>query len=350
MVGRKERKLRASLTGSSVVIASIQVLVGILLISAVLVGALAGGQAQAAAVAKGGTVRLGIIQIVEHPALDAARNGFLDVLKEAGYEQGKNLLVDFQNAQGDMSIAQTIARKFALDNKDLILAIATPTAQAMANADKDTPILITAVTDPVAAGLVKSLESPGTNVTGTTDMTPVRKQFELLKRIFPKAKKVGILYNAGEVNSVVQAKLAEKAAKDLGLTLVHSTASNSSEVMQATQALVGRADVIYVPTDNTFVSAFEAVANVANKYKIPIIGGEESVVDRGGIATVGINYYKLGRQTGQMALKVLQGAKPASMPIEDQDEIDLVLNLKAAKLLGVSIPDALIKEAARVIK
>ncbi len=342
MIGRQSRKslLRALVAPLAVSLAAVMGF-----------GTVSVGVAEAAAsTAKLKTIRVGIIQIVEHPALDAARNGFLDVLKEAGYEQGKTLLVDFQSAQGDMSIAQTIARKFALDGKDFILAIATPTAQAMANATKEIPILITAVTDPVAAGLARSLENPGGNVTGTTDMTPIRKQFELLKQIFPKAKRVGILYNAGEVNSVVQVKIAEKAAKDLGLTLVQSTASNSSEVMQATQALVGRADVLYVPTDNTFVSAFEAVVSVANKYKIPVIGGEESVVDRGGIATVGINYYRLGRQTGAMALKVLQGAKPATMPIESLDDIDLVLNAKAAKLLGVTLPDALVKQAARVIK
>lgn len=295
-------------------------------------------------------VHISIMQIIDHPALDAARQGFLDGLAAQGYKPGKNLQVEWYSAQGDMSTARTIAQKFVQENVDLVLAIATPTAQAMANATRKIPILITAVTDPVAAGLVKSLSHPGTNVTGTTDMNPVKEQLALVKRFLPRARTVAVLYNAGEINSVVQVKLARQAAKELGLQLLEATASNSSEVLSAAQSVVGRCDAVYIPTDNTFVSAFDAVANVTLKNRIPVIGGEESIVNRGGLATIGINYYQLGWQTAEMAVRVLKGAKPATMPVESQKRFDLVINLKAAEQLGISVPAAVLKEAQRVIR
>lgn len=295
-------------------------------------------------------VRIGIIQIVEHPALDAAREGFIKALEDNGFVQGKNLEIDIKVAQGDMSLARAIAAKFASDNLDLVLAIATPTAQAMASATKTIPILITAVTDPVAAGLVKSMEKPGGNVTGTTDMNPVKDQLKLIRDLVPKAKRVGIIFNSGEVNSLVQVELARKYAKELGFTLVEAVASSSGEVMSAALSLVGRVDAIYVPTDNTVVAAFEAVAQVARMNRIPVISGESSVVERGGLATIGIDYFKLGQQTGKMALRVLAGAKPAEMPVEAQSDMTLVLNLKAAKELGLSIPADILKRASKVIE
>jgi putative ABC transport system substrate-binding protein len=196
-------------------------------------------------------IRIGIMQIVEHPALDASRNGFIQRLAELGFEEGKNTEFSIQNAQGDMAIAQSIAGKFVSENVDMILAIATPTAQAAAKATQDIPIMITAVTDPVAAGLADSIERPGTNVTGTSDLTPVRKQLELLKRIFPEAEHVGVIYNAGETNSLVQVDVAREAARILGLQLIEVTVSSSSGVYEAAQSLVGRVDAVYVPTDNS---------------------------------------------------------------------------------------------------
>ena len=288
-------------------------------------------------------VKIGIIQIVEHPALDAARKGFQDVLKEKGWAD--KVTYDYQNAQGDMPTAQTIAEKFAADKDDLILAIATPTAQAAAKATNSIPILITAVTDPVTAGLVKSLDQPGTNVTGTTDMNPVDKQIELLKQLVPGAKRIGVIYNAGEVNSGVQVKLVKQVAQGLGLTVVEATVANSNDVSQAAQSLVGRVDAIYVPTDNTVVSAAAAVIQVAEKAKLPIVSGERSVVDAGALATIGIDYYKLGRQTGEMAIQVLQGKKPADLPVEAQKEYAVVVNGKAAKAIGVNIPQAILDKA-----
>lgn len=291
-------------------------------------------------------LKVGIIQIVEHPALDAARQGFIDVMSENGYVEGENIIYDYQNAQGDMSTANTIAQKFSIDKPDLILAIATPTAQAVANVIKDIPILITAVTDPVDAGLVNSAEKPGTNVTGTTDMNPIDKQLELVLKFKPEAQKVGIVYNAGESNSVVQVKIAREVAKDLGIELIEATADTSANVLQAALSLANRVDAIYVPTDNTVVSAIESVVMVAEEFDLPMIVGEDNSVRSGGLATVGIDYYRLGRQTAEMALKVIKGeAEPATMPIERQKEMKLVINAEAAKAMGVTIPDEL-REAA----
>ncbi|MFS8583128.1 MAG: ABC transporter substrate-binding protein, partial [Limnochordales bacterium] len=251
--------------------------------------------------------------------------------------------------QGDFGPALTIAQKFAADGVDLVLAIATPAAQAAAQVLRDTPILITAVTDPVAAELVDSIERPGTNVTGTSDLTPVRAQLELLTMLAPSARRVGVIYNAGEVNSVVQVNLAKAAAADLGLEVVEATAANSSEVLSAAQSLVGRVDALYVPTDNTVVSAIESVVLVAERARLPLIAGEDLSVEQGALATVGIDYYQLGRQTADMALRVLQGENPAEMSIEYQNEINLVVNLSAAQRMGVTIPEDLLANAARVI-
>jgi putative ABC transport system substrate-binding protein len=295
-------------------------------------------------------VKLGIIQIVEHPALDAARKGFLETLAANGYVEGKNLQVDFQNAQGDQSTLQAIARKFVQDKKDLILAIATPSAMAMANETRDIPILITAVTDPVEAKLVKSMEKPGTNVTGTTDMNPIMEQLQLLKELVPDAKKVGVIYNSSEVNSQVQVKIVKQEAPALGLTVVEAPVTASSEVVQAAQSLVGRVDAIYVPTDNTVVSSVAGVIQVAEKHKLPVIAGESNTVEAGALGTIGIDYYKLGQQTGEMALRVLKGEKPQDMPVEKQKDLSIVLNAKAAAAFGVTIPEELKKKASKIIE
>ena len=290
-------------------------------------------------------LKIGIVQIVEHPALDGARQGFLEALKAGGYEEGKNLTVDYQNAQGDQSVLQSIAQKFASSKPDLVLAIATPSAQAMASASKDIPILITAVTDPVAAKLVNSMDKPGKNVSGTTDMNPLKEQFELMKKLIPTAKKVGVIYNAGEINSQVQVDMAKKVAANLGLTVVEATVTTSADVLQAAQSLVGKVDTIYVPTDNMVVSAAQSVVQVTNKNKIPVISGESSVVDKGALATIGINYKKLGKQTGDMALRIFKGEKPQDMPIESQKEFDTVLNKANISLLGLTVPEDILKNA-----
>lgn len=314
-----------------------------LLVAALLVLVLAFG-AQAA------PLKVGITQIVEHPSLDAARQGFIERMAELGYAEGADVTYDIQSAQGDLATAQTIARKFQSDGVDLILAIATLTAQAAAHIIKDIPILITAVTDPVTADLVESIARPGTNVTGTSDLTPVKAQLELLKEILPNATRVGVVYNAGEVNSVVQVDIAREAAAQLGLTLVEATAGNSSEVLQAAQSLQGRVDAIYVPTDNTVVSALESVVLVAERAKLPLIAGEADSVAKGALATIGIDYYQLGRQTADIAYRVLQGEDPAEISVEYLEEQNVVVNLGAAQRMGVTIPESVLAKAVEVIE
>ena len=295
-------------------------------------------------------VKLGIVQIVEHPSLDAARQGFLDLLKEQGYAEGDKLVVDYQNAQGDQGNLQTIARKLVQDKSNLVLAVATPSAMMMANETADIPILITAVTDPVSAKLVKSMEKPETNVTGTTDMNPVKDQLQLVKDIVPGAKKIGIIYNASENNSQVQVDAAEKVASELGVELVKVTVTASSEVMQAAQSLVGRVDAMYLPTDNMVISSLAAVLKVAEENKIPVIAGESDSVENGALATIGIDYYQLGRTTGEMALRIIKGEKPQEMAIQSQAGSELVINLQAAERMGVTVSEELQAKAKKVIK
>lgn len=320
----------------------------ILLLAAVLSVGLIGCGSETTGSDSSETVKLGIIQIVEHPSLDAARSGFLDVLKENGYVEGENLQVDYENAQGDQANLQTIARKFVQQQCDLVLAVATPSAMAMANETTDIPILITAVTDPVSAKLVNSLEKPGTNVTGTTDMNPVKDQLQLIKDIVPNVKKVGVIYNSSEINSQIQVDIAEEAAPQLGLEIVKMPITASNEVVAAAQSLVGKADAIYLPTDNMVVASVSAVVKVAEDKKIPLFASEQESVKKGAVATVGIDYYELGRTTGEMALRILKGEKPQDMPIESQEGSNIVINMQAASRMGVSIPVE-IKEKAHTI-
>jgi len=318
---------------------------GLLLVGAIMVFALSGCGGGEEAATESEQVTIGITQIVEHPALDAARQGFIDALVEGGYKEGENVVYDVANAQNDKSNALTIAQKFTNDKVDMIFAISTPSAQAASQATADIPILITAVTDPVEAGLVDSMEAPGTNVTGTTDMNPIAEQLDLIKKFVPDAKKVGVIFNAGEVNSEVQVKIAREVAKDIGLEVVEVSVATTADVSQAAASLADRVDAIYVPTDNTVVAALEAVIKVAEENDIPVIAGEGDSVERGALATFGIDYYELGKQTGEMAIKVLSGEDPAGMPIETQKNMKLYLNKKAAEAMGVEIPEDLLSEA-----
>ncbi|RXT13570.1 ABC transporter substrate-binding protein [Ammoniphilus sp. CFH 90114] len=295
-------------------------------------------------------LKIGVTQIVEHPALDAARKGFVDYLNENGYKEGEQVTYDFQSAQGDMNTATSIAQKFSGDKVDLILAIATPTAQAAAQATKDIPILITAVTDPVVAKIVPDMDKPGANVTGTSDMNPIKEQLNLIKEIKPDAKKVGVIYNSGEANSVVQIEQAKALAPELGLELVERAVTNSSEVKQAAESFSG-IDAFYVPTDNTVVSALDTVLMVAEQLKLPVVAGEGESVKNGALVTYGIDYYELGRQTGEMAVRVLNGeAKPADMAIETQKNLQLFVNKKAAERFGITLPQKMLDDADEVIE
>ncbi|MBE5961469.1 MAG: ABC transporter substrate-binding protein [Lachnospiraceae bacterium] len=289
--------------------------------------------------------KIGVCQLVTHDALDASYQGFVDGLKDAGYVEGENITIDYQNAQGDASNCNTIATKLVNEDCDLILAIATNAAQSCANATKDIPILVTAVTDPAEAGVVETNEVPGGNVSGTSDLTPVKKQMELLVKLLPEAKKVAILYCSSETNSQIQADMAKTEAESLGLETQFATISSLNEVQQVVQSLVGKVDVIYTPTDNMIASGMDTVAMIANGNGVPIICGEEGMVEKGGLATYGINYYNLGKQTAAQAVKILKGeAEPAAMPIEYLEDVTLKINEEVATELGISIPDDLKQE------
>jgi len=286
--------------------------------------------------------KIGVIQLIEHPALDKSYKGFVDGLAEAGYKDGENITIDYQNAQGEQANCVTIANKFVNDRDDLIFAIATPAAQAVANLTKEIPILITAVTDPATAKLVKSNKMPETNVSGTSDLTPVAAQIRLLKRLVPESKTVGLLYCSSEANSIFQINLAKEACAESGLSFIEGSVSNSNEIQQVCQSLVGKVDAFYVPTDNMLAAGMANVAMVANEAKIPVICGEDGMVASGGLATYGINYYELGKLTAMQAVKVLRdGAKPAEMPIEYLEKFDFSYNKETAEKIGINIPDGL---------
>lgn len=296
---------------------------------------------------------IGITQIVEHPALDAARDGFIAALEEAGYKEGEDVVYDLQNAQGDFTNAISIAQKFKDDKVDLIVAIATPTAQAALQVNREIPIVINAVTDPVAASLAKSWESSGNNLTGMSDAAPNKQQVELIPLFLPEAKNVGTIYNAGEANSVVQIEVARETCKELGLNLIEVTVSNSSEVLMAAQSLAGRVEAIYIVTDNTVVSALESVIKVCNQEKIALILADPSTVDKGALASYGIDYYSLGKKSGEIAIQILKGAKPSDIPIQtitDPKDLQFVVNLDTAKILGLSISEEILKDADKIIK
>ena len=295
-------------------------------------------------------ITIGISQIVQHQALDDAREGFKQAFVDAGYVEGTDIEFDEQNAQGEQATASTIAAKFAADKVDLVLAIATPTAQAAAQTIIDIPVLFTAVTEPKEAGLVESWEKPGSNISGTSDLNPVKEQLELIQEILPDAQTVGIIYSSGEVNSDVQVELAKEAAKDLGLTIKEATVTNSSEVAQATVSL-GDVDAIYIPTDNRVTEGLEAVIQYSESNQIPLFGAENGQVERGAIATYGISYTDLGYQTGQMAIRILEdGENPADMPVETLDTIEFILNPVAAERMGVTLSEELIAKADRIIE
>ncbi len=304
-----------------------------------------GGAASSSAAASAGKmVNIGVAQLLTHPALDATLKGFKDALASQGFEEGKNVSYDIQNAQGEQSNCITIANTFANKKPDLILAIATPTAQAVAKVISDTPVLVTAVTDPAEAKLVASNEKPGRNVSGTSDKTPVKEQISLLKEIVPNIQNIGILYTSSETNSQLQAKWAQAACEELGLKSQVFTISNTNEIQQVAQSMVGKVQAVYIPTDNMLASGMKTVAAVTTSAKLPLIVGEVGPVENGGLCTVGINYEKLGYQTGLMAAKVLKGeAKPADMPIEYQNEYDISYNGSVAKQIGVTLPEKILK-------
>lgn len=307
--------------------------------TAMLIVVLAAGCSSSGKSSDKSDLKIGIIQYMDHVALDNAREGFIAALADNGYVDGDNITIDLQNAQGDQSNLSTISDRFVSNKENLILAIATPATQAVAGKTTEIPILATAVTDYESARLVNSNAAPGGNVTGTSDMNPVKEQIDLLVKLVPTAKTVGVLYTSSEVNSVTQAQIAKKSIEALGLKYVEVTISNSNDVQQATQTLVGQCDAIYIPTDNVLASAMPQVHSVTAQSKTPVICGESSMLDGGGLATLGINYKDLGYQTGLMAVKILKGeAKPATMPIETATKFDFKINGTIAEEIGLTIP------------
>lgn len=285
---------------------------------------------------------IGISQYAEHVALDSAREGFIDALKDNGYVEGENVTFDIQNAQGDQSNLSTISDRFVGNKVDLVLAIATPAAQSIAGKTTEIPILATAITDFVEARLVDSNEAPGKNVTGTTDMNPIKEQIDLLVKLVPDAKTIGVIYTASEPNSVVQAAIAKESIENLGLNYTEVTVTNTNDVQQATQSLVDQCDAIYIPTDNILASAMPTVYGVTAETKTAVVCGETGMVSNGGLATLGINYYDLGYQTGKMAISILKGeANPAYMPIQTPAGYDFAINGTIAEEFGIEIPSDL---------
>ncbi|GAA2090398.1 MULTISPECIES: ABC transporter substrate-binding protein [Brevibacterium] len=297
---------------------------------------------------EGESYSIGISQLVQHPALDASAEGFKEAFADAGYTEGENVEFDLQNANGEQATAVSIAQSFATDGHDLVLAIATPAAQAAAQAIMDAPVLFTSVTDPVAADLVDSLEQPGGNVTGTSDLASIPEQFDLLAQLVPDAETVGIVYSSGEVNSEVQVDAAKEAAQGHGIEIAEQTVTTANDIGQAVSAL-GDVDAIYVPTDNMVVSGIGSLVQSAESAGIPVIGAEAGTVEGGAAATLGIDYHELGKQTGEMALRILEeDADPAETPVETASKTTYVVNEAAAEAQGVEIPAEILDQAEKV--
>lgn len=309
-------------------------------------GLMAGCGGEKKEAAKKEKVNVGIVQLVEHAALDAANKGFVDGLASKGFKEGQNITFDRQNAQADQSNLQNIAHRFTNNKVDLICAIATPAAQTVANVTKDIPIVGTAITDYAAAKLVKDNAKPGTNVTGTTDMNPVEAQLDLALKLVPGAKAIGTIYCSSEVNSQLQVDILKKAAAVKKVEIKEATVSTVNDIQQAARSLVGKVDALYIPTDNVLASAMPTLVMVTEEAKLPVICGEGGMVKAGGTATLGVDYYKLGVQTGEMAADILNGkSKPADMAIQAQKDFDIIVNLEGAKKIGLTIPEEVLKKA-----
>ncbi len=306
-------------------------------------------QASTAAPA-GETKRVAITSIIEHPALDAIRKGVEDELKERGFEEGKNLKVDFQSAQGSTATAGQIAKKFVGDKPDVIVAIGTPSAQSMVAATKTIPVVYSGVTDPVAAKLVPSWEASKTNVTGVSDVLPLAPQIDLMKKLVPTLKSVGYVYSPGEVNStIVLDELKAELAKS-GITVAAAPAQRTSEVLTAARSLKGKADLIYTSLDNNVVSSYESMYKVAVENKIPLMAADTASVKRGAVAALGVNYYDIGRKTGDVVVRVLNGEKPGDIASQRMETQDLVVSKKHAAEEGITLSEELLKEAKEVLE
>jgi len=282
--------------------------------------------------------RIGISQFITHQSLDATREGFVDELAKQGYVEGKNIEIDLQNAQGEQRNLKTISQQLA-ESSDVVLAIATPSAQSLANTTQTTPVIFSAVTDPVSAKLVESREHPGGNVTGTSDQSSdaISIQINLIKKVLPKAKTIGILYTQSEPNSVVQKDEAKRLLEEKGFTVVEKTILDSNNVKAAAESLMAEVDMVFVPTDNIISSTMETVKQVSIKHKVPVFGGSTEMIAVGGLYNYGTNYEELGRQTARMLIRVLKGEKPENIAVELPEKLELHTNKEMADALGIDI-------------
>jgi putative ABC transport system substrate-binding protein len=313
---------------------------------AVLAALAAYGASNAAAEPKS----VAITAIVEHPALDAVRDGIKKGLADLGYAEGTDVVFTYETAQGNPATAAQIARQFVGDAPAVIVAISTPSAQAVAAATKDIPLVFSAVTDPLAAGLIQSVGAPGGNVTGVSDMAPIGDHIALIKEITPNVERLGVLYNPGEANSVSSLASVRQEANAAGIVVVEGPATKSSEVQQAALSLIGKVDAIYVPTDNTIVSALESAVGVANEAKLPLYAADTDSVARGALAAVGFNYFDVGVQTAALVDQVLQGTEPGTIPVVFASGTDLQVNKATADTIGVTLPQAVLDRAAKVVE
>ena len=329
-------------------------LLGISLLSAVLFGCGGGDKPaqptaeKAPTTATADSKKIAITAIVEHPALDAVRHGALEALAAEGYKDGENLSVNFQSAQGNTATAGQIAKQFVADNPDAIIAIATPTAQAVVSNTNTIPVIFSAVTEPVEAKLVPKLDGSGTNVTGASDVLPLEPQLELIKELLPNVKNIGFVYSPGEVNSTATLKQLKEIATPMGVTIIEAPAQKSSDIAMAAQSLVGKVDLIYTSTDNNVINAYEALTKVAKEGKIPLVSSDPSVVERGAAVALGVNYHQLGVETGKITARILKGEKPGDIPVYSAKELDLLVSQTNAKEQGLEVPQSILDKAKEV--
>lgn len=289
-----------------------------------------------------------ITAIVEHPSLDAVRKGAIEALASEGYKEGENLTVNFQSAQGNVATAGQIAKQFSADNPDAIIAIATPTAQAVVSATNTVPVVFSAVTEPVEAKLVSKLDGSGTNVTGASDVLPLEPQIALIKELIPTVKNIGFVYSPGEVNSTVTLKNLKAITEPQGITIVEAPAQKSSDIAMSAQSLVGKVDVIYTSTDNNVVNAYEALAKVAKEAKIPLVSSDPGVLERGASVVLGVNYHQLGIETGKITARIFKGEKAGDIPVYSAKELDLMVSKKNASEQGLTVPQTILDKAKSV--
>ena len=324
--------------------------VAVALTGSAIVGGLTGcGKEEAASQGGKTLIPIGIVQLVEHEALDAAHRGIVDALAERGYKEGVNVTIDRQNAQADQSNLQNIAARFVSNDSKILFAIATPAAQTLAAATKTTPIVATAVTNFEVAKLVASNEKPGGNVTGVSDINPVAEQFQLLMKFAPDAKAIGTIFNSSEINSTYQIELLKKAASAAGVEVVEASVSSVNDIQQAVASLKGKVGGIYLPTDNIIASAVPVLMKSVFEAGIPTVAGEGGMVRAGVLASIAVDYYTLGKMTGAMGADILDGKKkPADMPIQSQKAEKVLVNLKTAETMGIKIPEDILKTAETV--